>query len=74
VRLVCQITYKQQTDGSTIWYTNVEDLDDGTKLPICVLVSCEDYQAELNAKQLFKLLSLIAFPNVDLSAWPKTLQ
>ncbi len=74
MRLVCQITFKKQADGSIIWYTNVEDLNDGTKLPICVFVSCEDYQAELNAKQLFKLLSLIAFPKVDLSAWPTTLQ
>jgi hypothetical protein len=74
MKLVCQITHSRQKDGTVVWYTNIEDLNDGTEAPICIFASCEDYQAELNAKQLFKLLSLLAFPNVDLSAWPTTLQ
>lgn len=74
MRLVCQITNSPQPNGTVRWYTNVENLDDGTGIPCCILVADEYYKAELNAKQIFNLLSRLTFPHLDLSGWSNTLQ
>ncbi len=71
MKLNAQISEGVHRDNVRRWSVVVED---ETDTEVCVLISESEITAESNAKQLFRLLSQLALPNVDLSVWPTTLQ
>ncbi len=72
MKLTAQISDGVHRDGVHRWSVAIEDVE--TEEIVCVIISESADTAELNAAQIFKLLSQIAHPGADLSPWPKKLQ